>query len=58
MKMEALILCMSALLAVSCLLSDFYCKMKKTTSRKDTFYWWPNIPKTCRALIILNFLLL
>lgn len=36
----------------------FLLQNEKTGSRKGIFYWWPNIPKTCRAFIILNFLLL
>lgn len=35
--MEVLILHMSALLAVFCLLSDFYCKMKKIDQGKINF---------------------
>lgn len=55
--MEVLILQVSALLGSFLFALRFLLRNeKKSRSGKDKFYWQTNIPKTCRAFIILNFL--
>lgn len=49
--MEVLILHMSALLAVSCLLSDFYCKMKKLDQGKVYFIGGLIFPRHVELLL-------